>query len=452
LSDATDILLRLAANPRAAAALSRLVTLAGQERSAQDAGVSDNSIAAGSGSSTTTTEEPMYQWTSTKPYPHHEKWRVWFKNLDGTKGYQTFDAEDEAWKFVTRARRRILKDGGHKPLETIEEYLQERVAELRPSTISTVRYRLKAIFRGREKVPIEAFPWMKAWTEQIATQSVDTQHGTRWAAQGFAEYCVRQGILRQSPLADLEIKGKKRTGKEQLRIDEARRFVGKAFAHADDPLALACATMLLTGLRPGEVMNLRVRDCDDGGAILWVEAGKTEAARRRVEVAEELRPHLLAIAAERQSLDYLFELRPRRRRAGQNPKARTDALLRRVRSLCQEANVPKVCAHSMRGLHSTLATAAGTTGHAVARALGHTSFAVTKRHYVQREVLETAQRSASLAALRGRNMPVTDRESTPKGLPETEFSTPSPDPRNTKTPAFTGVPECEEGESNPHGC
>ena len=58
----------------------------------------------------------------------------------------------------------------------------------------------------------------------------------------------------------------------------------------------------------------------------------------------------------------------------------------------------------MRGLHSTLATAAGTTRHAVARALGHTSFAVTKRHYVQREVLETAQRSASLAALRGRTM------------------------------------------------
>jgi integrase len=156
-----------------------------------------------------------------------------------------------------------------------------------------------------------------------------------------------------------------------------------------------------------------------------VEAGKTEAARRRVEVAEELRPHLLAIAAEGQSLDYLFLLRPQRQRAGNNPKAPTDALLRRVRSLCLAAGVSKVCAHSMRGLDSTLATAAGTTGHSVARALGHTSFAVTKRHYVQREVLE---------------------------IPKSEFSTPSPDPRNTKTPAFAGVSECEEGESNPHGC
>jgi integrase len=379
MSDATDILLRLAADPRAAEVLARLVTLAGQGRTAQDSSVSENSIAAGSGSSIDT-EEPMYLWTSTKPYRHHEKWRVWFKNLDGTKGYETFPDEAQAWKFVSRARRRILEGGGHKPLETIEEYLQARAGELRPTTITTVRYRLKAVFRGRENVPLKAFPWMAAWNEHVATQSVDTQHGTRSVLHRFTTYCVRQRILRERPLDDVEIRGRKRTGKAHLRIDEARRFVAKAFAEADDPLALACATMLLTGLRPGEVMNLRVRDCDDGGNILWVEAGKTDAARRRVEVAKELRPHLLAHATGRQSLDYLFELRPQRRRKGVNPKARTDALLRRVRSLCLEAGVPSVCAHSMRGLHSTLATAAGTTGHAVARALGHTSFAVTKRH------------------------------------------------------------------------
>ena len=86
----------------------------------------------------------------------------------------------------------------------------------------------------------------------------------------------------------------------------------------------------------------------------------------------------------------------------------------------------------MRGLHRTLAAVAGSTSHAVARALGHTSFAFTKRHYVQREALEAAQRSASLAALRVR-----------EGL--------TPAPRNTKAPGFPGAPECEEGESNPHG-
>ena len=46
----------------------------------------DNKIADGSGSSDP--EEPMYRWISAKPYRHHERWRVWFKTLDGERAYR----------------------------------------------------------------------------------------------------------------------------------------------------------------------------------------------------------------------------------------------------------------------------------------------------------------------------------------------------------------------------
>jgi hypothetical protein len=75
--------------------------------------------------------------------------------------------------------------------------VQSRANELRPGTIATLGYRLKVFVQGREKVPLEAYPWMQAWTDRIATQSVDTQRGTRSALHGFATYCVRQGILGQ---------------------------------------------------------------------------------------------------------------------------------------------------------------------------------------------------------------------------------------------------------------
>jgi hypothetical protein len=58
--------------------------------------------------------------------------------------------------------------------------------------------------------------------------------------------------------------------------------------------------------------------------------------------------------------------------------------------LCEAAGLPVVCSHSMRGLHSTLAAGFGVTDHAAAKALGHTSFAVTRRHDVDREVLKNA--------------------------------------------------------------
>jgi integrase len=50
---------------------------------------------------------------------------------------------------------------------------------------------------------------------------------------------------------------------------------------------------------------------------------------------------------------------------------------------CDEAEIPRVCVHSLRGLHATLAPEAGVSSHAVASALGHTSAAVTHAHYVQ---------------------------------------------------------------------
>ncbi len=53
--------------------------------------------------------------------------------------------------------------------------------------------------------------------------------------------------------------------------------------------------------------------------------------------------------------------------------------------------VPRVCPHSRRGLHATLASEDGTSGEAVARALGHTSFDITAKHYAQADSVENAR-------------------------------------------------------------
>ena len=56
------------------------------------------------------------------------------------------------------------------------------------------------------------------------------------------------------------------------------------------------------------------------------------------------------------------------------------------------AGLPEVTAHSLRGLHSTLATEHGSTGHTVAAALGHTSYTTTQKHYVQPGTVERVAR------------------------------------------------------------
>jgi integrase len=367
-----------------------------------DGVVSEISIAAGKGSSTSTEEEPMYAWISHKPYKHHHKWRVWCGGLDGIKTHQTFDTESQAQEFIEKAKPKVLVGGGHPIGELVDKYIDEGTRGLRASSIKTMEFRLRTLARDRDRVPIEVFPWMKAWTQHAVTQSVDSQHGILSSARGFIDFCIKAGIIRRDPLIKVEISGHKKRGKKQLHIDESRRFIEEALKHPDDPLAVACAAMIYTGLRPGEIMGLQVRDLDAEGTILWVEKSKTEAGKRGVEVAEVFRPFLRAFAQGRGSQEFLFELKPERVRACKDArKSRRDALLRKTQALCEAAGLPVVCSHSMRGLHSTLAAGFGATGHAVAKALGHTSFAVTKRHYVDREVLENANLRSNLQVLAG---------------------------------------------------
>jgi hypothetical protein len=55
----------------------------------------------------------------------------------------------------------------------------------------------------------------------------------------------------------------------------------------------------------------------------------------------------------------------------------------------------------MRGLHSTLAIADGTTAHVVAASLGHESISTTLKHYAQPGSMEKAKQDRVLEVIHG---------------------------------------------------
>ena len=195
----------------------------------------------------------------------------------------------------------------------------------------------------------------------------------------FYTWALDRGYVPQNPFASVKPIGRPKVGKSQLRIDEARRFVSLAVEKAQQgDCAATCALMaLMLGMRASEVLCRIVRDLDDAGRVLWITRGKTDNARRRLEVPEVLRPLLLRMADGKDKEDLLFGPSP----IG-NGQPLTDAWLwGHVQKLCDEAGVPRVSTHSLRGLHSTLALEAGATSSAVAAALGHGSFQITAKHY-----------------------------------------------------------------------
>ena len=101
--------------------------------------------------------------------------------------------------------------------------------------------------------------------------------------------------LARNPLEEVEGVGKRKHGKSQLRVDEARRWLVTAVALADDGEAGAVAALLalVMGMRANGIVSRVVRDLDDDGKLLWIPDSKTEAGRRTPQVPELLRPFLM---------------------------------------------------------------------------------------------------------------------------------------------------------------
>ena len=152
--------------------------------------------------------------------------------------------------------------------------------------------------------------------------------------------------------------------------------------------------MLYLGLRQGEVAARVARDIDDEGRVLWIPSGKTKNARRRLKIPEQIRPLVLARVQGKKPDELLFY-------PPNHQTYRTGYFWVQLARLCRLAGVPVVCPHSLRGMHATLALEGGATGDAVAKALGHGSFEVTKTHYASASSVANNQADRVAATLAG---------------------------------------------------
>ncbi len=217
-------------------------------------------------------------------------------------------------------------------------------------------------------------------------------------AKNFFKWCVSRRYLVASPFAEVRPIGRKKAGKPQLRIEEAKRFTDAGLQHFEttkNPLAVAALVAITMGPRASEVLNRSVRDLDNGGKILVIDSGKNERAKRRLDVPLFLQPILLELAQGREPLAKLFGLNEKGR------PWRRQSLYSTVRRICKEAKVPEVCTHSLRGFWATTSVQIGTPSQAVAATLGHGSFAITERHYAAPGSRQNAGTHLVVEALRG---------------------------------------------------
>lgn len=304
------------------------------------------------------------------PYKHRQRWRIVVISPSGERDTHSFETKEQAQAVIRDARAQVAAEGVTvtAALDAYEQHQRDRGSSA--GHVRTTRHRLDALFAGALDDELWSVTPARArmlYAALAKRQATDTHRNTLGQARTFGRWAAKQGWLRRDPFAAVEGKGKRKAGKPQLRIDEARQLVATALelVAGGDAGALATLLALLLNMRASEIARVVPRDVDDGGRLLWIDVAKSAAGRRALEVPEVLREPLRTLT----------------------PALGRDRswVYRHVKRVAAAAGLENVTPHGLRGTHASLARAAGVTGPVVAASLGHSSPAVTDRHYARDE-------------------------------------------------------------------
>jgi len=329
------------------------------------------------------------------PYKRGERWRLVVVTDGGQSTTVSYATEDDAIAEKQDAEKKLAAQNGVTVALAIDQYeTWQKARGLKPNSYTTTRARLTKFLGDVQFTALATLTEAKAkgiYDRWVVKSPTDTHRNMLVECRTFMRWCVSRGWIKRSPFEKVKGEGKRRRGKPQLRIDEARRWMATAMnLAASEPSAVAAMLTVELGMRASEVAGVAVRDLDDNGRLLWIAEAKTEAGRRTVEVTERLHPLLAALAAGKKGTEPLF-----------GPDRTRYWVGYWVQRICELAKVPVVCAHSMRGLHATLSRVAGYTGHGVSAQLGHTSTTVQERHYLQAGTVAAVEQRTALRVLAG---------------------------------------------------
>lgn len=337
------------------------------------------------------------------PYKDRDKWRIYLIDGSGRKNL-IFPTIEEARAMKAKLEAHAWKLTERTVGQLIDEYHDHRI-KARAVTPKTAELMARHL---RDLLPVD-LPVLALTAERAQRcyleyaerpnrrtgkpLSAATHHWVLLLAKCFAKWLLKSGEIATNPFAHVEPIGKVKKGKAQLTRDEAQRLsvhLVRRFQEGDLS-AVGVLMMLHLGLRQGEVSARIVRDVDTQGQVLIIPHGKTASARRRLRVPLWLQPLIQKLVEGKEPGELLFSSDGKRRQI--------QYWWRKVGEYCAAAGVPRVCPHSLRGLHATLAIEEGTSGEAVARALGHTSFTMTAKHYASPDSVENAKLHRASEAL-----------------------------------------------------
>ncbi len=222
---------------------------------------------------------------------------------------------------------------------------------------------------------------IEGWLRDLAPrQSPATCNCKLRTLRAFLRWTVGRGWLPADPSAGIRRLRETRRDDKELTADEVGRLLKAAEASGDELVRDIFRLALNTGVRPGEATNLRVKDADLEGGILFLRNHPThllkDRADRRVKMndiaLEILRRRRLAAGPDLESL--LF---PSKR----GTVLDLSNISHRFKQIALRAGVPRATLYHARHTFASFA-AVYLSQSVLQEIMGHSDPALTARHYI----------------------------------------------------------------------
>ncbi len=346
------------------------------------------------------------------------RWVVWLVDPDKDREPRYFDDESRAqeaaagWRKELERRQVSQDHTTESARKAYETYLTKK--ENKPGSIYRTMWSLKRFFPAA--IPLWGITKRRCknlYEELVGTGlAVDSHRNALAEVKTFLDWVVEQGWLPSNPCSEVEGTGRRKKGKPQLRVSEARTWFRTAMnlANDGDEGALAALMTVVLGVRSNEVVTRLVRDLDEDELpcdLLWIPDSKTEAGRRAMEVPEDLRVLLEEHIKGKAPRAPIFPPTKMSKDGPRLQKTKTGFRDRgwptdQVKRICELAGVDEVTAHGLRGMHTRLALR-GSTSHVVEELLkqvGHTDKRTTEG-YSGRSAMRGAETASVIRVLKG---------------------------------------------------
>lgn len=211
--------------------------------------------------------------------------------------------------------------------------------------------------------------------------------------KGFTKWCESRDLIAMDPLRKVRLSEPARPNKWSPGLDVVEKLLAATAAAAEVLTERMLATLAFTGMRSGELVNLRPGDIDLEGNWILIQTRtdwttKTKVGRK-IPIHRRLKPHLLAALKSSFGRPFLF-CAPRSPKYPRGDHQHSkDKLLHRVQALAADHGLPVghehqgFVVHSLRHFFRTFCTNAGIPERAIDVWMGHVGTRSTGAQYYQ---------------------------------------------------------------------